>query len=318
MVLSFFRVPEDTVLHKDDPEKQYSEKVRIETNTHLGQLKLFCNELGFLLNYVCDENMATHRKIFLYIGAGPGEHVVILAKMFPTIIWHLFDNRFTDKLRTMKNVQIFERYFTDDDVALYRDLSMKPETDVYLVSDIRNMSYASGAWTVEEELKVVEDMSLQASWVKAIKPRFSMLKFRLPFYEEAVVKHYGGEYVNYLDGIIYKQPWARNKSTETRLVVDGSNIRDRQYSFRKYESQMFYHNVVTRNTTFLFPLSKELNRVKVSRNLTLDNHYDSAYTISLLYNYFKRSSGDLLDTTMASRIIKILSIVSMGVHSDYF
>ena len=69
-----------------------------------------------------------------------------------------------------------------------------------------------------------------------------------------------------------------------RLVVDGSNIRDRQYSFRKYESQMFYHNVVTRNNTPL-PLSKELNRVKVSRNLT-DNHYDSAYTISLLYNYF--------------------------------
>lgn len=72
------------------------------------------------------------------------------------------------------------------------------------ISDIRR-TYAS------EDL-ILEDMLDQQRWHELMNPKVSMLKFRLPWR--------AGE-TEYLEGEVWTQPYAKARSTETRLVVRG-------------------------------------------------------------------------------------------------
>lgn len=303
------RYPQDLRLSPEDPRMLYDGKVTFMKNQHLGQLKLFSNELEFMLSFVCTPD--TRKKIVLYIGAGPGNHLVYLTKMFPTVEWHLFDCRFDDRLRTIKNVQVFQRYFLEEDTIRYSELNKDPNIDLFLISDIRDMTYDSKNWSAKEELKLLKDLELQRSWVVALKPKVSMLKFRLPFPEPEVFSLVGGETIRYLDGIIYKQPWSRGKSIETRLVVpidkDGT-FPEKVYDLSKYEQQMFYHNAILRQNNYQFPLRDSLIGTRINKILTINSRYDCAYTLILLYNYFTRVG----ESNMKPKIIKILDFVSRG------
>lgn len=307
-----FRYPEDLILdRKNHPKKHYDKSISFLKNTHLGQLKLFSNELEFLLSFCCDENIIKHRKIIIYIGAGPGNHLVYLVKMFPTIEWHLYDVRFDDRLRSIKNVFIEERYFKDSDLNGY--INMKEENqdlDLYLISDIRNLSYNSSDWNIEEELKVLEDMELQKEWIMKLKPKYSMVKFRPPFPEKEVFDKLGTDYIEYLDGKIYKQPWARGKSIETRLIIPGNKIKLVKYNLLDYEQQMFYHNSVLRQIEYSFNFSDKIDGLKVNSHLTLNKRYDCAYIITLMYQYFIRTSKDLPEDKIFKKIIIALDLVS--------
>ena len=64
---------------------------------------------------------------------------------------------------------------------------------------------------IENEVK--NDMIVQQRWVEIMKPRYSILKFRLPWNEEQFL---------YLDGKIVIQPWGPQSSTETRLIINDS------------------------------------------------------------------------------------------------
>lgn len=309
-----FLYPDDLRLNQENHgSMQYDKKISFLNNNHLGQLKLFSNELEFILTFCCDDNISSKKKLILYIGAGPGNHLAFLAKMFPTFEWHLFDIRFDPALEKVKNVFLEKRYFDSSSVKTYKELSSQDDVDLYLISDIRDLSYNSKEWNVEEELKVLDDMALQKSWVEEIRPKFSMLKFRLPFPEPGVIEKLGPT-IPYLHGIIYKQPWARGKSIETRLIVDRSDIRDVEYSLERYESQMFYHNAVLRQKEYIFPLSHLLDKKKISKNLTINRRYDCAYIISLLFQYFKRSDPMINESKMERNIIKVLDFVST--HND--
>src|SRR5581483_10110379 len=53
----------------------------------------------------------------------------------------------------------------------------------------------------------------------------------------------------YLDGLIFKQPWAPQTSTETRLLIktqENNRIAEKDYDTELYQDQMFYHNTVIR------------------------------------------------------------------------
>lgn len=286
--MSSYKFPDSLILKDTDKREKYSASKKMDNNLHLGQLKLFTNELVFLLLHCCSD-LSEKRKKVIYIGAGPGNHLVILARMFPSIEWHLFDVRFDPELSKIKNVKLFRRYFEEEDIETYRSLREEEIFDLYLISDIRNLSYDSGGWSIEEELKVMEDMELQKKWVLSIKPKYSMLKFRLPFPEKEVIDKIG-ESVSYLDGIIYKQPWARSKSIETRLVVP-HEYKIREWNLRQYEEQMYYHNLTIRRLRYkpILPLfvGKEINK-----KLTIDENFDSSSTIEALYLYFLRVNGE--------------------------
>lgn len=283
-----YNFPDSLILKDNDKREKYSPSKKMDDNLHLGQLKLFTNELVFVLQH-CYSDASEKRKQIVYIGAGPGNHLVILTRMFPTIEWHLFDVRFDPELSKIKNVKLFRRYFDEEDVKNYSSIQEKNVVDLYLISDIRNLSYDSGGWSLEEELKVMEDMELQKNWVQSIKPKFSMLKFRLPFPEKEVIAKVG-ESVFYLDGIIYKQPWARSKSIETRLVVP-CEYKMKKWNLRQYEEQMYYHNLTIRRLKYKSVLPDFIGK-EINKKLTIDEKFDSTSTIEALYLYFMRVNGE--------------------------
>lgn len=291
----------DQLTHK---KKKYDGNLRLPKNQHFGQLKLFSNELLFILRHVYDSENIRAKKLIVYIGAGPGHHLPLLIKMFPKLEWHLYDSRFVNELRSMKNVTTFERYFEDKDMDKY--IKMQKDNEVYLISDIRDLTYNPKAQNIEEEKKIFFDMDLQKKWVMGIKARFSMVKFRPPFPEKHVIEYLGKNYIEYLPGIIYKQPWAKITSVETRLVIARDQVNEtKRYYLEDYESQMFYHNAIMRNCNYRFPLDNLVEGVEFKPGAKVDLRYDFAFTIVCLYNYFLRlGQADPMKTSR--RIIKIL------------
>lgn len=84
----------------------------------------------------------------------------------------------------------------------------------------------------------------QMRWHKIIKPKASMLKFRLSWKPGKT---------NYLEGDIYFPIWGPITTTESRLIVKrDANITE--YDNRKYEQQMFYFNTGINKLVFKFLL----------------------------------------------------------------
>ena len=106
---------------------------------------------------------------------------------------------------------------------------------------------------------------MQQNGFQGVGALWSMVKFRPPFPEDFIIKHIGKDYIEYFPGIIYKQPFSKITSVETRLVIskDDINIKKR-YNLKEYESQMFYHNVVSRNEEYVFPLDSIVKNLKLT------------------------------------------------------
>lgn len=256
------------ILLNDDPELKYYTKSKGKMNNiHDGQRKLCLFLLQFLTEFVHVKNA-----VVVYIGAAPGSNIIFNAELFPDITWHLYDsNPFDKRLYNMKNVTIYERYFTDEDAEHWENIQKK-DGNIYFVSDIRVEA--------EKEENVARDMTMQMDWYKTIKPNSGSLKMRLPYITKEDIK------VNYLDGFIFKQAWPPKGSTETRLVpFDGESMKE--YSSLKYESQMFYHNNVIRNESYSF----------------YDNEYtfDRMCEFMIIYNYIYKK---LKNTRPTNEVIR--------------
>jgi hypothetical protein len=174
-----------------------------------GQRKLLMMEIEFLCNF------ASPGDIILYVGAAPGIHIPYLATtLFPFLNFILYDPgifAFDPITENITNVKIFNTFFRDDDIKLYCTASNSNESSdknsailnkLLFISDVRRLQY-------NEDI-VKEDLYLQSEWCKQLRPKSSMLKFRLP---------YGNGYTSYLKGTILCQAYIGQKSTESRLVV---------------------------------------------------------------------------------------------------
>ncbi len=184
---------------------------------HWGQLKLLVEELVFLT--MTRESKA---KRVVYAGAAPGLSMPYLSEMFPDLTFDLFDPAMFF-IKSSERIQIFNRTFTDDDAKGYT------ETETIFLSDIR-----SG----ESEKEIESDMNSQRRWVEIMKPKFSSLKFRLPF-NNTTTKYLGGQ--------LYIQAFAPVASTELRLVF--SDIAEKTYNNAEVEERMAYHNQVVRQAS---------------------------------------------------------------------
>lgn len=320
MALIDFQYPEDVSIPEDFPEREYtkSNPTTPEQTGKFGQLKLFVTELFFLCNYWDPSRIKS--PTVLYIGAGPGHHLVTLVRMFPTINWELYDlQEFAPGLKDLPNVTLFEKYFEDSDIPRYSN-----RDDVFLICDIRSLTYKQGdvKWTWSNESKVIEDMKLQESWVLKIKPVWGSLKFRLPYAQKEVIKRLGDSW-NYLDGQIYIQPWIGLTSSETRLIVSRDNLIPKDWDYSKYERQMSYHNGVrrlqkwrskysieydSRKDPSKSPVDSKKRYEKNSKVFVLSNYYDSIVTMETLAHYFRRAypSKSLDIKTLKSLTEKII------------
>ena len=200
-------------------------------------------------------------------------------ELFPNVHWHLYDSR-KIIVRPDDRVSNNQRLFSEQDVSHWQrqqkayDAGQTGSRPVLFVSDIRNLSMSGienkstdqdvrDFWLKRQQTPEVyssdkflmEDQELQKSWVEAIRPTYSMLKFRTPFVST--------DNYPYLAGDVMFQPWVGPSSSETRLIIaqpeNDEPFPTKSYSVAKFSNQLFYHNQVTRErgTVYLNPVTQD-------------------------------------------------------------
>jgi hypothetical protein len=287
--------------------QQYtSRKGTRKTAIKWGQLKLFTTELQFLNKYW---NPETHpNPICVYVGAATGNHIYMLAKMFPQFQFHLYDGRnFDPRLEGQENIKIFVKLFTDTEVDLYKN-----RDDVFFISDIRSLTYNTSEFETEETQRkneeiAINDMKLQMDWVTKIQPVKAHIKFRLPYCYDWCEN----AYFDYLDGEVYKQAFAPHTSTECRLVPD-LTAPNRKWDYKVYEEMMFYHNnVVREHVKFANPLNN-INE-PISEELGLLQDFDSVVFVYTIKEYFEKFGQDVSNSQILGFCKKIIDDIGAGV-----
>jgi hypothetical protein len=233
-----------------------------------GQLKLLISEILFISKSI--ENSIKQYTV-LYIGAADGYHINYLAKMFPQLMFHLWDPR--DFLaKETNNIKIFQKFFTDEEADKYKD-----NNNILFICDIRTLTikYAKEVANISERIEkmdyvIKEDLEFQKKWMEIIKPYRALLKFRLP---------YGSGKTTYFKGIIYLQPFGP-LSTETRLyIVDISKTVD--YNNIEYDEIMTYFNNNIRSKKYKI-------YEEILEKMNLKNNWDSTMMLFILNFYLKK------------------------------
>ena len=255
----------------DEPTRPYRRR-RGETKSveHWGQRKLFVAELEFLTAH------AAPGDVVVYAGAAPGLHLAYLAELFPGVGFVLYD---PDAIATPPGPHVrvcSGTPFTDAEAARWRPLAPR----VLFVSDVRcrdastDAAQAEAPSVVISEAAVAADMAAQMRWVVAMRPRASMLKFRLP---------YTAGTTRYLAGTLVLPVWGGRTTSETRLVVPAPATPHTPYPLRDYDhawlsDAMFHHNTVRRVTL-------HAHRVAPGRVPGLDHCYDCAAEVAAVTRY---------------------------------
>jgi hypothetical protein len=228
-----------------------------KTVNHWGQRKLLLSEIEFLTMHSKENDTV------VYAGAAPGTHTEFLASLFPTLKFVLVDPADFVAPHKPPQIQVRKAFFTDETA---REFAARD--DVLFVCDIR-----SADWKVmsEEEVEgaVEADQIAQMKWHLLMKPRASMLKFRLPW---------GKGTTDYLDGQILLPIWGPQTTTESRLVV----LKDatiRSYDHENYEARMFHFNTIER--VHLYARNRGLIECR-----GLDRCYDCSAEILVVLAYF--------------------------------
>jgi hypothetical protein len=223
---------------EDYPDREeYKERGGLKPSVcHHGQRKLYLSELFFLTQF------ATPNCRVVYVGAGPGQHIAILADLFPNVEFHLFDDHFDPSLKACPNIHLYERYFTAQDADT---LASGGEADPLLfISDIRTIGDDGDRDHIE--LGIQKDMDDQLEWYTRIRAAHGMLKCRFPWKVPYVMedgrevplnKHRqrlpvvreewvtrGGQVCEYAKGRMFIQPFQQWSSTEIRLILSGPPV----------------------------------------------------------------------------------------------
>ena len=260
-------------------------------NLHHGQRKLFVGELQCILEYIKHVNDSI---VVVYAGAAPCHHLPLLIELFPNIKWFLydprpFDKKFSPKLNvsTIKNVRIFNEFFTDEIAKSWTD-----KCDIF-ISDIRvNTEIEEGSWNQEFEDQVAIDMKQQSNWSKIIKPRLGgMLKFRPPYIVKKIDEWF------YLKGKIIFQCWPSSSSTETRLLFD-KNLIEIPYDILKYEQQLSYHNLIERPWGTFIPPADNLEKVE-----GYDRCYDCTNEALAFLTYIKMKNAHFTNVPVLMNLL---------------
>ena len=231
---------------------------------HWGQLKMLLTTLFFLMKKI---NLTDEEVHIIYAGSAPGDSLLLLCKMFPNTKWYLIDPRRHNKLlyKKMENndqiCEIIEGYFTDEIAKKYSIQFKDRKYKLLFMSDIREGT---------DDDKVLDDQTLNANWHKIIQPDYSYLKFRCGF--ESDVNY------NYYEGKIYLQFYARQSSTETRILFE-KELTPCVYNIREFEGKLFYFNRVIRPA---------FHKSLIKNNDLFDHCYDCTYFGYVIKNYLTK------------------------------
>ena len=237
--------------------------------TKFGQRKLLISEIQFLTHF--------EGNFVIYVGSACGIHIKYLVALFPEKIFYLIDSSPHDRdLSALPNVIIQSTLFTNDliDIILaeFIEHDIVVSKDVLFISDIRSQNAIptknhNGQQDLEDS--VLTDMNLQMDWVLKLKPAHALLKFRLPYIVGMSEYVDTKNTIRYLDGIILKQIYSPEQSSECRLIASYDSKLDSYpmttYDCRLYENQMYFYNRYSRIRRVYIP-DEIFNNVKKFRH----------------------------------------------------
>ena len=236
---------ENRILTDSSPRTSYapSNNETGVTTVHYGRRQLLLNEIEFLTlciaamgkEYESDFSWKTKAFILFYVGAAVGNHLLVLAELFPFIKFILVDpQRFDLSFGNPKFKRNFELRQCRLDEKLCREFYNEYQDDSKYIrlfmSDIRS--------TDNDETIIASEMDLQANAHKILKPYKSYLKFRLPYVNDSNVTVLER---TYLSGDIYFLIWGRSHTSETRLVVHRDSD-EKIYECVSYQDQLYHFN----------------------------------------------------------------------------
>ena len=258
----------------------YDPKYKNPFNVHIGQRKLMLSEIQMLNEYY--KNGASKNPILLYVGAAPGHHLILLSIMYPNVFFMLYDGaKFFPLLKRYPNIYDIHEgengFVTTDVIRKLKTKLQKTNRDLLFVSDIRLGNENRNKF----EEAVTRDMALQEEWVDILKPKLSLLKFRMSYN----LKH--GNKIKYTKGKILYGIWPKSLSGETRLLVNESDVGQKiLYDFQKYEEVMFFHNKYKRLYCFAFNNEDNaIQKIIKSKNNPYCQCYDCLAELKVLHNY---------------------------------
>lgn len=269
-------------------EEGVAESKNLELKSmHLGQFKLFFAELLFLTKHIQSNSITK----VLYVGAAEGYHISKLADLFPDVLFDLWDPRKFD-LEPRDNIKIYRQFFTDDRAEAYAADNDK----ILFMCDIRTLDI--GKLKKENEGHkiddlIMDDMTMQANWVKIIKPVYAYLKFRLPWFENYLSP--------YLPGTIYLQPYSPT-STEVRLMTN-NYFEYVEYDSKEHDEKIAYFSFFIR-----FANNSCYSRWRhIFQKYHLRDCWDNAYALYVVDYYLREIHNIQSDDRVGELFMEILN-----------
>ena len=237
------------ILTPDAPKSEiYISKSNVEGQfsvSHWGQMKLLMSEIEFLTPYFGES------LVVVYVGAAPGVHIPLLAELFDTFAFELYDPA-PFGIQETEKIRIFNVKFTADLASeIFVRFKDNPSKLIF-ISDIRTAPSQdedalretdTGSFCRISQARIKRDMDSQKEWHLLMQPRRSMLKFRLPWEAGSTT---------YLAGSIHFSVWGPIYSHETRLITfeRPNHLGESSYDHITYMLQLSYFNTVTRTCLY--------------------------------------------------------------------
>jgi hypothetical protein len=138
-------------------------------------------------------------------------------------------------------------------------------------------------------------MKDQEEWMEILKPKMSLLKFRMSYN----MTH--GEKLSYTKGEILYGIWPKHSSGETRLLVKQKDLGTKiKYDFKDYEEAMFFHNKYERIYCYqydndIIEVSKDIRMLINSTNNSYCPCFDCISELQILDKYARLMNINFLD-----------------------
>lgn len=263
-------------------------------------LRLLMSEILYITRYV-DYQDSKPIKI-IYIGAAPGFHLVKLMKMFPFIIFDLYDDEELHPdlerylIENENQVTMYREKFTLETCSRYEEAL----EDIYLITDNREVrfmkdpifpkdSYYSEVkeqFQKEKEASYLQDMEFQKEVCKKLEPCNAFLRFRPPHFYEGMSPE--PAIFEYFSGIVYLMIFNDYKSTESRIVVN-DYVNDKfKWNYKDFQHRLNDFNAEVRESLLVNPFTNDSAPLPNQ----LGNKFETVMMIQLLIEYFKTIGYD--------------------------
>lgn len=230
-------------------KEEYDETYSKKSKKFYSLRKLLLSEI-FMLTEFYKYFYSEKHPVVISVSAAPGTEILLLRKLFPRVLFLLFDiKEFNELLLNEKNVKIKVRNLTINECVKLRNIYEEKGHPILFISNMRTIG-----GDLEENVK--KDLHTQKSLAIALNGVLSLLKFRFPYNLES-------DSFTYLDGDILFSIWSKSTSGETRLLVEQSKLKTSiKYNTKNYEQILFFHNKYTRELCMTAILENEPQKIQ--------------------------------------------------------